>query len=68
MDHVRRRVKLSCDANDILQVFEYKIDDDTSSNEVANFKLMPEFGDWMIEAVPAEPYTSYLNPDALLSC
>ena len=26
-------------------------------NFAPNFKLMPEFGDWMIEAVPEEPYS-----------
>jgi len=31
------------------------------------FSLMPEFGNWMIEAVPCKPYGSYLDPDQLLS-
>jgi hypothetical protein len=29
---------------------------------------MPEYGEWMIEAVPEDPYNSYYNPEALLSC
>jgi hypothetical protein len=29
---------------------------------------MPEFGRWMIEAVPAQPYPTYMDPEALLSC
>ena len=33
-----------------------------------DFKLLPEFGNWMIEAVPIEPYGSYNNPDQLLVC
>ena len=33
-----------------------------------DFKLLPEFGNWMIEAVPAEPYGAYSNPDQLLAC
>ena len=33
-----------------------------------DFKLLPEFGNWMIEAVPAEPYGTYSNPDHLLAC
>lgn len=30
--------------------------------------LMPEFGGWMIEAVPTEPYMSQIDPEILLSC
>ena len=33
-----------------------------------DFKLMPEFGNWMIEAVPTDPYGSYMNADDLLAC
>ena len=29
---------------------------------------MPEFGDWMIEAVPDQPYGTYSNAAQLLSC
>lgn len=29
---------------------------------------MPEFGNWMIEAVPAVPYGAYADPAELLSC
>lgn len=29
---------------------------------------MPEFGSWMIEAVPGKPYGSYNDPEQLLSC
>ena len=28
-----------------------------------DFKLMPEFGNWMIEAVPTDPYGAYSDPD-----
>lgn len=31
------------------------------------FKLMPEFGNWMIEAVPNQPYGTYADPAQLLS-
>lgn len=34
----------------------------------SDFKLLPEFGDWMIEAVPTEPYNSYFDPKELVSC
>ena len=30
--------------------------------------LMPEFGGWMVEAVPTEPYMSIIDADILLSC
>jgi glutamate--cysteine ligase catalytic subunit len=30
--------------------------------------LMPEFGAWMIEAVPSKPYDSLVDPAVLLSC
>ena len=36
--------------------------------EKPDFKLLPEFGNWMIEAVPTDPYNSYHDPDQLLSC
>lgn len=29
---------------------------------------MPEFGSWMVEAVPKGPYDSTLDPEVLLSC
>jgi hypothetical protein len=31
--------------------------------EPADFKLLPEFGNWMIEAVPNQPYGSYIDPE-----
>jgi len=33
-----------------------------------DFKLLPEFGNWMIEAVPTDPYGAYGDPTQLLSC
>lgn len=33
-----------------------------------DFKLLPEFGNWMIEAVPSAPYGSCADPTQLLSC
>jgi hypothetical protein len=29
--------------------------------------LMPEFGSWMVEAVPTKPYNSLIDPNELLS-
>ena len=36
--------------------------------EKPNFKLLPEYGNWMIEAVPTVPYGAYEDPTQLLSC
>lgn len=36
--------------------------------EKPDFKLLPEFGNWMIEAVPSAPYGSCADPAQLLSC
>ena len=30
--------------------------------------LMPEFGGWMVEAVPSKPYASIVDAATLLSC
>ena len=38
------------------------------SSEKPDFKLLPEFGNWMIEAVPTDPYGAYSDPGQLLSC
>lgn len=62
IDEKTRTVKLCCDASGILK----EINPDTQS--MNGFKLMPEFGDWMIEAVPSAPYNAYSRPEELLSC
>ena len=70
MDQENRSCQLSCDANDILTQFNIKAEldldneneeksDQSSPHLKPNFKLMPEFGDWMIEAVPDKPYGAY---------
>ena len=56
IDPKTRSVKLACDAAEILAA----LDDDTQKN--SGFKLMPEFGNWMLEAVPSEPYGTYADP------
>lgn len=33
-----------------------------------DINLMPEFGGWMVEAVPSKPYNSIVDPAELLSC
>ena len=58
------------------QVFETFSDNDEESKAISeltdverpDFKLMPEFGNWMIEAVPSDPYDTYQDPGQLLKC
>lgn len=45
---------------------ERKAIEELSGIEKPDFKLMPEFGNWMIEAVPTDPYGAYSDPDQLL--
>lgn len=44
---------------------KYNEADFSEDNEVY---LMPEFGGWMIEAVPSKPYNSTIEAEDLLSC
>ena len=82
-DEATKQVHLSCDADDIItdfttqaQVFETFSDNEEESKAIAeltdqekpDFKLLPEFGNWMIEAVPTDPYGAYSDPSQLLQC
>ena len=41
---------------------------DFNENHKGNgITLHPEFGNWMVEAVPSEPYESTENPQVVLS-
>lgn len=62
MDAKSRTAKLSCDANDIIQEFDHSLEQNQ------DYKLLPEYGEWMIEAVPNQPYQAYSDPAQLLSC
>jgi hypothetical protein len=64
LDHATKTVKLACDASDILAKYKNLSDEDQKQ---IGFKLLPEFGNWMIEAVPSAPYDTYSNPNQLLS-
>ena len=48
-------------------LFGFNDDERTDLGE-PDFKLLPEFGNFMIEAVPLEPYGSYSDPNELLKC
>ena len=78
-DDAKEEVKLSCDGNDIIQEFNNASELLSSFDseligpieelkDEPDFKLMPEFGNWMIEAVPIEPYGAYSDPSQLLLC
>ena len=82
-DQEGQRVQLSCDADDIITDFamkaalfdsenqteeESKAFEQLTDMEKPDFKLLPEFGNWMIEAVPTDPYSTYHCPKSLLSC
>jgi len=45
-----------------------KVFNEAEFSEETEVYLMPEFGGWMIEAVPIKPYNSILNAEDLLSC
>jgi glutamate--cysteine ligase catalytic subunit len=60
IDDNKQIVRLGNDALNLLTEF--------NSGENHEVHLHPEFGNWMIEAVPAEPYTSISLPDVILSC
>jgi hypothetical protein len=57
LDKDKHTVKLCCDAQQILKSLN------SEQQKTNGFKLMPEFGEWMLEAVPSEPYNTYQDPD-----
>ena len=64
-DEARKRVLLACDASKIIAGFNEANQSSTGPNA---FTLLPEYGNWMIEAVPAKPYGNYSDPEQLLCC
>eukprot|EP00347_Sterkiella_histriomuscorum_P009710 403340177 len=61
-DHDAKRVYLSTEGYDLIQEFHEKYPDHP------DITLHPEFGNWMVEAVPTEPYGSPCKIQELLSC
>jgi hypothetical protein len=62
-DHEKKSISLSNRGPELIQLF--------NSSKVASntdILLMPEFGGWMIEAVPSKPYDSIIDAAELLSC
>ena len=71
------RVALSCDAVQIIQKFDRPSVERNEDGllpwekdplEQLDFRLMPEFGQWMLEAIPANPYGPTMCPSEILSC
>jgi len=58
-----KSIKLSNRGPELIQKFNAS--QISSTNDV---NLMPEFGGWMIEAVPSKPYDSIIDASSLLSC
>ena len=62
-DFKKNGIKLSSKGPDLIKKFN-----ESNSSRESDVILMPEFGSWMIEAVPSKPYNSLLDPNELLSC
>ena len=59
----QHKIQLSNRGPELIQTFN-----DSDLSEKSNIVLMPEFGSWMVEAVPTKPYNSLVDPEVLLSC
>lgn len=59
----KKRLFLSCRGPELIDKFNT-----SGLAKEAGVALLPEFGTWMIEAVPSEPYMSIIDPEVLLSC
>ena len=62
-DFKKHGLKLSNNGPELIQKFN-----DSKFAANSEVMLMPEFGGWMIEAVPTKPYNSLIDPKELLSC
>ena len=62
-DGTTGRYKLSNRGPELIQTFNK-----SATAAESGVVLMPEFGGWMIEAVPTEPYKSTIEAEQLLSC
>jgi hypothetical protein len=62
-DKATNTIKLSNSATQLIKEFN-----GSKLSQESEITLMPEFGGWMIEAVPSKPYESLMDPAELLSC
>ncbi len=59
-DPAAKRVQLASDAYDHIDIFN-------NEHQDLEVHLQPEFGNWMVEAVPSEPYGTLEDADQILS-
>ena len=65
----RSEAKLTNKAFDLIQEFnENKVELAKEDPEIEEIELHPEFGNWMVEAVPTHPYGTYEDLAEMLSC
>lgn len=62
-DQENKSIKLSNRGPELIQIFN-----SSKLSVNSDIMLMPEFGGWMIEAVPKKPYNSIIDAAELLSC
>lgn len=62
IDNDTQTLKLTNQAFDLIEEFNEKYEN------LTGIELHPEFGNWMVEAVPAHPYGSIEDIKDLLSC
>jgi glutamate--cysteine ligase catalytic subunit len=62
-DKATNQIKLSTRGPELINTFN-----ESPLSQEKEIILMPEFGSWMIEAVPSKPYNSIIDAAELLSC
>ena len=59
LDDVNRKIQLTNQAFDLIHEFNEEYKDASSDLKEKEIDLHPEFGNWMVEAVPSKPYGAY---------
>jgi len=62
-DKSKNEIKLSARGPELINEFNA-----SAASQEKEIILMPEFGSWMVEAVPSKPYNSIIDAAELLSC
>lgn len=61
VDHEAKTVKLSLRGAEIIKDLQAKEDDEGEANETGKCKWVPEYGSFMIEAIPQVPYGGFTS-------